>query len=227
MIIDAHVHLGKQFPYFGEINREYSPELLIALMDNAGIDKAVIISYDLTDLQCPMPNKDRIIMGKEYYVESFKKFPDRLIWFTYGFNPENENYLEIVKEDFFNGASGIKLFPSIGKFSLEDPKLEPLFNYCQNNSIPIMLASEFWNDISRPPHTDDYRKYKEIIANLIRKYDNINWLICHLGSFNWKKDLSSNLSDPKDIFKNVDYFIDLIFLPNVWTDISYISRFYD
>jgi predicted TIM-barrel fold metal-dependent hydrolase len=227
MIIDAHVHLGKQYPYFGNINREYSPELLIALMDNAKVNKAIIISYDLNDLKSPIANRERIIMSKEYYVESFKKFPDRLIWFTYGYNPEDVNYLEVVKKDFSEGATGVKLFPSIGKFSLEDPKLEPLFLYCQNNSIPIMLASEFWNDISRPPYTDDYGKYKEIMANLIGKYDKINWLLCHLSSFNWKKDLSSNLADPKDIFKNVDYFIDLMSFSNVWTDISYIACFYD
>jgi predicted TIM-barrel fold metal-dependent hydrolase len=50
MIIDTHTHLFKKVPYLGEIDREYSPELLIALMDQADVDKAIIISYDLKDI---------------------------------------------------------------------------------------------------------------------------------------------------------------------------------
>ena len=36
MAIDAQVHVFPRIPYIGNIDREYTPELLVALMDDVG-----------------------------------------------------------------------------------------------------------------------------------------------------------------------------------------------
>ena len=74
MIIDTQVHVFKQLPYFGAINREYSGELLIALMDDAGVDKAILISYDFKDGRYDFElygQAERKIVKKEYFVQAF------------------------------------------------------------------------------------------------------------------------------------------------------------
>lgn len=63
MIIDAHAHM--------EVGPTHSdtPELLISLMDSAGIDKAVVVSY----ADVPGHN-DEVV---EYIAEACKKYQDR------------------------------------------------------------------------------------------------------------------------------------------------------
>ena len=124
MIIDTELHVFPQIDYMGQVDLEYSPELLVAEMDNAGIDKGILISYEMKDVSwCfGMYGKDnfyRRVINKEYFVKAFRKYPDKFYWFTYGFDPANKDYMDIVKEDISNGASGIKLLPSISGFSMD------------------------------------------------------------------------------------------------------------
>ena len=97
MIIDTETHLIPRLDYLGRIDLEFSPELLIAEMDNAGVNKAVIISYEMKDVSWVMElgGKEvryRRILNKEYYINACNKYPDRFSWFTYGFDPGNNNY---------------------------------------------------------------------------------------------------------------------------------------
>ena len=230
MIIDTHTHVFKKMIYMDKIIREFSPELLIALMDNAGVDRAILISFDLEHISSDPMIKDHlndIIIKKEYTLEAFKKYPDRFIWFTYGFYMQNENYLEILKNDIENGASGIKLFPSLTGFSIEDSRLKNVFDFCQKNNIPVILSHENWNDISRPPYVNNYKEYIKKVKALLEKYKDIKWLFCHLGAFNWLPEAGDTLADARDVYKNIDEFIELMSYPNVWTDIAALTLCYN
>ena len=61
MIVDTETHLIPRLDYLGRIDLEFSPELLIAEMDNAGVDKAVTIGYDMKDVKWIME-----LGGKEF-----------------------------------------------------------------------------------------------------------------------------------------------------------------
>ena len=232
MIIDTELHVFPRIDYMGQVDLEYSPELLIAEMENAGVDKGILISYEMKDVSwCfSMYGKDnfyRRVINKEYFVKAFKKYPDKFYWFTYGFDPANKDYMDIVKEDISNGASGIKLLPSISGFSMDDKRLVPLFKYCENHKFPIILANEYWNYIERPPHTTDFKEYCAPIHKIIEEYD-INWLMAHLGCFNWTEEFPHPYGSVKrdEMFKNLEEFAKLMSYSNVWTQNAYICGYF-
>ncbi|MBC8390919.1 MAG: amidohydrolase family protein [Actinobacteria bacterium] len=232
MIIDTEVHVFCKINYLGDVDLQYSPELLVAEMDNAGVDKGIIISYEMKDVGyiLGMYGKDvfyRRIINKEYFVHAFKKFPNRFIWFTYGFDPNNKDYLDIVKEDVSNGASGIKLLPSTTGFTMDDKRLLPLFKYCEKEKLPISLANEYWDYLDRPPHTKDFSRYCAPIHRIIEEY-NINWILNHLGCFNWTDEFPHPCGSVKrgEIFKNLDEFAKLMAHSNVWTQNAYIVGYF-
>ena len=76
-------------------------------------------------------------------------------------------------------------------------------------------------------HTNDYKKYMKSVKKLLGKYKDIRWLFCHLGSFNWLATPGDTLADSKDVFKNIDDFVDIMSNPNVWTDIAALTFCYD
>lgn len=232
MVIDTEVHVFPKVNYLGEVDLEYSPELLIAEMDNAGVEKAILISYEMKDTKwCfSMYGKDllfRRVINKEYFVHAYLKYPGRFIWFTYGFDPNNRNYLDIIKEDISNGARGIKLFPSITGFAMDDERLLPLFKYCEKEKLPVILANEYWNYLERPPHTNDFSKYCAPIHKIIEEYE-INWLMAHLGCFNWTEEFPHPYGSVRrdEIFKNLEEFAKLVAHPNVWTQNAFIIGYF-
>ncbi|MBC8390916.1 MAG: amidohydrolase family protein [Actinobacteria bacterium] len=232
MIIDTETHLITRLDYLGKIDLEYSPELLIAEMDNAGVDKAVIIGYEMKDVKWVMElgGKDvryRRIINKEYYINAYKKYPNRFIWFTYGFDPNNKNYLDIVKEDVSIGAGGIKLLPAVTGFTMDDKRLIPLFKYCERQKLPVLLGNEYWNYLERPPHTDDFFKYCTPIHKIMDEYE-INWLLTHLGCANHTNEYPHPYGKVKkdEIFKNLEELNRLMSHPNVWMENAYTVAYF-
>lgn len=232
MIIDTETHLIPRLDYLGRIDLEFSPELLIAEMDNAGVSKAVIISYEMKDVQWIMElgGKDmryRRVLNKEYYINALKKYPDRFIWFTYGFDPDNKDYLDIVKEDIEIGAKGIKLLPAVTGFTMDDKRLIPLFKLCEKKKLPIILGNEYWNYTERPPHTDDFSRYCRPIHRIMGEYD-INWLLAHLGCSNHTNEYPHPYGKVKksEMFKNLDELAELCSHKNVWLENAYTVAYF-
>ncbi|MGC9203074.1 MAG: hypothetical protein ACP5HX_10460, partial [Thermoproteota archaeon] len=80
MIVDSHVHLKH-----GDIMRtEYSPEVIVKVMDEVGIDKSVVFAMSTSTSK-----------SIEMALEARKKFPDRLIPYVYAI-PSYEKI--IIKE---------------------------------------------------------------------------------------------------------------------------------
>lgn len=97
MIIDSHTHVDK----FGWYD---PPETIVRLMDEAGIDKSVIMTYvDAPDVEGSI----------EYIAEAVRKYPNRLIGYA-RMNPrrgEEAQYLfrKAIEE---YGFKGLKLHPA-------------------------------------------------------------------------------------------------------------------
>ncbi|MBO3084732.1 amidohydrolase family protein [Cellulomonas fengjieae] len=100
MIIDFHTHVDEA-EAFGWID---PPEKIVGLLDEAGIDKAVIMTY--TDLPGTNPG------ALEYIVDAAAQFPDRLVPFV----RLNPNYTaamtELVERAVELGVRGVKLHPT-------------------------------------------------------------------------------------------------------------------
>jgi predicted TIM-barrel fold metal-dependent hydrolase len=96
MIIDSHTHVDR----FGWYD---PPETIVRLMDEAGIDQSIIMTYG------EAPDVDGAL---EYIAEAVRKYPDRLIGYA-RMNPRRGEqarrlFRKAMEED---GFKGLKLHP--------------------------------------------------------------------------------------------------------------------
>ncbi len=126
-IIDFHTHVDEA-PAFGWID---PPDKIVALLDEAGIDMAVAMTY--TDL--PGLNPDAL----DYILDAVARFPDRLVAFV----RLNPNYraeaAAALEEGIARGARGLKLHPTT---TLAHPADEPtvaLLRRCGELGVPALF----------------------------------------------------------------------------------------
>jgi predicted TIM-barrel fold metal-dependent hydrolase len=96
MIIDSHTHVDKYGWYD-------PPETIVRLMDEAGVDKSIIMTYgDAPDVEGAL----------EYIAEAVQKYPDRLIGYARmnpGRGEEAHRLFQKAIEEY--GFKGLKLHP--------------------------------------------------------------------------------------------------------------------
>jgi len=94
MIIDCHMHLKG-----GDIERtEFTPADIVKVMDEAGIDRAVVFAICET-------TEDSIRRVRQ----ALNLFPERFISFAYAIPSFQGNVLEQIKSALDKGFRGIKL----------------------------------------------------------------------------------------------------------------------
>jgi uncharacterized protein len=127
-VIDFHCHVDEA-PAFGWID---PPEKLVPLLDDAGIDLAVCMTY--TDLPGLNP------AALEYLAEACARFPDRLLTFV----RLNPNYRQEARDALDRaigelGYRGLKLHPTT---TLAHPADEPtvdLLHRCGEAGVPVLF----------------------------------------------------------------------------------------
>ncbi|MEO6827169.1 MAG: amidohydrolase family protein [Microbacteriaceae bacterium] len=127
MIIDFHTHVDEA-PAFGWID---PPEKILALLDAAGIDRAVIMTY--TDL--PGSNPEAL----EYILDCAARYPDRLIPFV-RLDPNYARKMpELLALALSRGIRGVKLHPTT---TLAHPAAEntvALLRLCGEAGLPALF----------------------------------------------------------------------------------------
>lgn len=113
MIVDSHTHVDEA-PAYGWFD---PPEVMIRLLDEAEIDRAVIMTYR----DAPGPEEGVI----EYIAEAVQKYPDRLI----GYARMNPRY----------GDEAVDLFDrSIREYGMKGLKLHPVSYVMHPASEPTL-----------------------------------------------------------------------------------------
>lgn len=150
MIIDFHVHVFppevvarrekflEQDAWFGLLYANpkagmATAEDVIAAMDEAGVDKAVVFGFSWCD-------EGICHMGNEYTLDAMRRYPGRLIGFA---NVNPVHGLAAVREArrcIEAGMCGIgELMPNGQGFSLDDTELlAPLVAFARAANVPIM-----------------------------------------------------------------------------------------
>ena len=110
-------------------------EHLIAEMNDAGIDKTVILPLDyglaVGEAKVSIEEVNKI------YAEISNKYPDRIIAFS-GIDPRRENALSIIEKGIKEwGMKGIKLYPPAG-FYLNEKQLYPIYKKASELRIPVI-----------------------------------------------------------------------------------------
>ena len=106
----------------------------IRRMDEAGIEKAVILHMDQALLRGE--TEMTIEQQNKHVSDAAKKYPDRLIWFC-GVDPRREGAVELFERCVTEwGARGLKLYPGTG-FLPTDRVVYPLYERASAWKIPV------------------------------------------------------------------------------------------
>lgn len=162
-------------------NREFTGDLILAEMDRAGVDKAIVQTVYPEDFRQFFEyfgaSLENYVGGKEYTLSFLNnnETRNRLLWFNC-INLNRKGSFEGIAQDIKDGVRGFKTFPRWHFFRIDDPKMMELYQTCSENKLPVGLGLEnSWRG------TYDHRSMTEQIAGVTRKYDDVNFLIDHAG----------------------------------------------
>jgi len=129
MIIDFHAHIGNSdVPGASILQQGCTPELLLYLDEQDGIDKSVVFPTTYLDYQ----------KGNEIIAEAVKKYPDRFIGFLRA-DPKHKNALEVFKRGVEElNLKGFKLVPRGEDF--QNSVLDELLEKCAEYKIPAIMC---------------------------------------------------------------------------------------
>ena len=96
------------------------------------VDKAIVFSLRYKD-------SVGIDGDDEVTARAVAKYPDKFVGFAY-VDPRRPDCMELLRhaiEDL--RLKGVKFGPIYNGVALSDPRLEPVYEYCQKNNIPLTM----------------------------------------------------------------------------------------
>ncbi|MBI3979247.1 MAG: amidohydrolase family protein [Chloroflexi bacterium] len=191
MIIDTETHVF----YFARSSRtnpgssrikhytwhEHDGDLLIAEMDNAGVDKAFLISYDAEDTTWSAEARgfspEEFAGGKKHTLLWVRKYPDRFIWFNTVKTPHRYDSAALVANDLDEGAAGVKIFPAYIQSHLTDPGLMRVFEVCARRGAAALISFE----TLIPPKSLSLPEYLDELETVVAQFPEIRFALLHAG----------------------------------------------
>ena len=172
-IIDAHTHLGQG------TNMQLDEKALLGLMDDAGVDFAII---------CPM---DRFLAvdnkeGNELIKRAVKQHPDRFAGMASANPWFGKRAVDEIRRALDEGLMGVKLHPVIQGFHLADPMVYPLIEAAREYNVPVYVHTGTAG-IAEPFHA----------AELAMSFPDVNFIMGHAGASDYYADTvrSSEFAD--------------------------------
>ena len=98
----------------------------------ASVEKAIVFSLRYGD-SIGIEGNDEITAA------AVARYPDKLVGFAYA-DPRRPDCMELLRhaiEDL--GLRGVKFGPIYNGVALSDPRLDPIYDYCQRNNIPLTM----------------------------------------------------------------------------------------
>jgi len=211
MIVDAHCHIweeklmsaemAKMIGVLAERFRASDPELvmngtidrLIGEMDEAGIDKTVLLALDIgiafsSDLTVRDYN--------DYVADIVREYPDRIIGFA-GIDPRRGKEAVVELQRCFDmGLRGLKLWTLTG-FYPDDESYYPLYEKVAELGIPMLVHTG-----SGPPGT--YIKFNRplYVDKVAVDFPEIKIIMAHIGA-PWVDEAIAI------VIKNSNVFVDI------------------
>ena len=204
MIIDAHAHI---FPERIGKKTFFTAEMLLAHMDIAGVERAVL-------LQGPFYGE-----CNEYVAEAVRKYPERLAAAAYidPWLPFVEKELETICGMNHFCAVKIECSEATGLFgiykdaTLYDKRIKWIWDVLEKKRLVLTL--DLGAVGSRSYQTDAVRMIAE-------EHPNLKIVIAHLGQ------PGPLLDSDKDMLNQWKQQIDLALLPNVWFDSASLPAYF-
>ncbi len=137
-IYDCHVNIWDESHYLplyfeqlgrvreGELQHRADAETLIVAMEDAS--KAIIFSPRYRD-SAGVEGDDQVTAA------AVAKYPEKFVGFAF-VDPQRDDYMDMLKvsiEDL--GLMGVKIGPIYNGVPLDDPRMTPVYAYCQKNDM--------------------------------------------------------------------------------------------
>ncbi|MBI5116626.1 amidohydrolase [Candidatus Poribacteria bacterium] len=190
MIIDAHCHIWEEKLVSTEmrsilefVTERFKPKdpsqvrdgtigRLIREMDEAGIDKTVLLALD-----AGIAFRSHLTLREynDYVIDIVRKHPDRIIGFA-GIDPRRGKEAIVELERCVeSGVKGLKLWTLTG-FYLDDEKYYPLYEKAAELKIPMLVHTGMG-----PPGT--YMKFNRpmYVDKVAVDFPGINIILAHIG----------------------------------------------
>jgi len=160
-----------------------TPERLIEDMDEAGVDKSILIANDYGLAAEFSKPKISVEEYNKSVADAADQNPERLIAFV-GVDPRRKNAVEILEKGIQEwGMKGLKLYPPCG-FYPNEPLVTPLWKKANQLEIPVMVHSG-------PTFPQLKMKYSQPIylEDVLVRYPDLNIIIAHCGGVTWAEEV--------------------------------------
>jgi uncharacterized protein len=113
----------------------------------------------------------------ETTAAAVKAHPEKIVGFAYA-DPRRKDCMELLRhaiEDL--GLKGVKFGPIYNGVALSDPRLEPVYEYCQKNNIPLTM--HMGTTFARNAPVDMGRAIH--VEPVALKYPDLTMVLAHMG----------------------------------------------
>jgi len=219
MIIDSHTHIfdrtvggaEENFPLWPGNKWGAGGDDLLRQMDEAGIDKAVLLSYTPVDVMAHYPpeRRDHMVatfqhyLTRDYFIKTWRAHPDRFFWFADSIDPRVPGYVERAAHDLEIGADGLKLLPLFVDTEMGDERWVPIFELLKETGKPCIIDLSWWyanNEWFCPSVYGKFDSYTEYVGGMCRlagEFPEVRVQLAHYGTV--------RLRDREDKTKTIRY----------------------
>jgi predicted TIM-barrel fold metal-dependent hydrolase len=168
--VETTPHVSPTDPF---TRTEHSGALLVAELDRAGVDVAILIGYDGYDFPPFMERYGSVpadFMGGRGYTRGWaERFPDRLRYVTTLHDPRAEGSLERLAAELDAGAVGVKIFPAYLRLASDAPGIRAALDVAADKGRVAVFGFED----TEPPLTPTLVEYLEGIGRLAADYPGV------------------------------------------------------
>lgn len=154
----------------------------------AEVDKAIVFSLRYGD-------SIGIEGDDDTTAAAVAKYPDKFVGFAY-VDPRRSDCMELLRHGIEDlGLKGVKFGPIYNGVPLSDPRLDPVYEYCQRNNIPLTMhmgttfARNAPIDLGRAIHVEP----------VALRYPDLTLVLAHMGH-PWFEDCIAVVRKQPNVF---------------------------
>ncbi len=173
----------------GEMAPRADAETIYAEMTK--VEKAIIFGLRYGD-------SAGIESDDETTAAAVAKHPDKFVGFAYA-DPRRHDCMEMLRHAIENlGLKGVKFGPIYNGVALSDPRLDPIYDYCQRRNIPLTMhmgttfARNAPVDMGRAVHVEP----------VALRYPDLTMILAHMGH-PWSDDCIAVVRKQPNVFCEV------------------------
>ena len=202
---EKYIDLAREFDCDPSLIIDINHEKLLLQMNDAGIDKAVLLALDYG----PLFKLKTYKLYNSYVADIVRKHPNRFIGFA-GIDPRRGNRaLEELERCAKMGLKGVKLWPITGFFP-DNPEFYPFYERIEELGLTILCHTGSsppgtYMKYNRPAHIDtiavDFPKIKIIMAHV-----GVPWHSEAIAVAKKNENVFFDISSLQVTYKNAPFF---------------------